>query len=209
MKNKSLIIGGIVFLGAVLFGLIAAPIAVGLAFFHVGGDNSSDTSGTSASGNFSGDCRAKGLAYGSPSTSQADREAVFGKADGKSHIEEVTFFGKSVKVHEKVAACLRAVEKDLKAQETNYDVRVIGGLRWPPDDLGWFHPYGAAIDINPDDNPHCGGIDPYDPKGLCGKDKPYDMPKSWVDTFKRYGFYWGGRFSSPDYMHFEWHGEKP
>lgn len=186
--------------------LLFAPIALGLAFQASLGGGDNNSSGDSA-GDFSGECKAKGVAYGLPSTNAADREAVFGKPN--TDIVKGTFFGKPVQMHKKVMACLEAVEKDLKAQDTSYTVREpIPSLRIPPDNLGFFHPYGAAVDINQSDNPMCGV---FDPKGLCGKDgKLYDMPKEWVKTFQKYGFFWGGNYrTTKDFMHFEWHGEKP
>lgn len=194
-----------VFVAAIVVALIAAPIALGLAL--MGGSGGKPAS--EPSGDFSGECKANGIAYGLPTSSQADREAVFGKADGKSNIVKGSFFGKEVQLHKKVLPCIQAVERDLKAQGTNYSVREpIPSLRWPPDNPGFFHPYGAAVDINPSDNPMCGQ---FDPKNLCGSGNSLtDIPKEWVRTFEKYGFFWGGNYrTTKDYMHFEWHGEKP
>ncbi|HEV8089114.1 MAG TPA: M15 family metallopeptidase [Actinomycetota bacterium] len=55
------------------------------------------------------------------------------------------------------------------------------------------HAYGAAIDINAPENPY--GAQP-------------TMDPRIVKTFERWGFIWGGKFLTPDGMHFEY-GSKP
>jgi D-alanyl-D-alanine carboxypeptidase len=56
------------------------------------------------------------------------------------------------------------------------------------------HAYGAAIDINAPENPY-GGTPTMDPR--------------IVRIFQRWGFLWGGRYLTPDGMHFEYGGPKP
>jgi hypothetical protein len=158
---------------------------------------------------FKGACETNGPAYGQPRNRPADREAVFGKPNDPAKLVSMTFFGQQVRVHEKVAPCLAAVERDLRDQQTPYVVRAVSSYR--EDRPYWFHAYGAAIDINPSQNPQClpngGGLDP---QGRCDSPMPYDIPREWIETFERYGFFWGGDFRrSADYMHFEWHGEGP
>jgi hypothetical protein len=51
------------------------------------------------------------------------------------------------------------------------------------------HAWGIAIDINPSTNPY--GAVP-------------TLPRSVVEVFRRWGFSWGGGWSTPDGMHFEW-----
>jgi hypothetical protein len=51
------------------------------------------------------------------------------------------------------------------------------------------HAWGAAIDFNPSDNQY--GAEP-------------TMPAAIVDIFRRWGFSWGGTWTVPDGMHFEW-----
>jgi D-alanyl-D-alanine carboxypeptidase len=53
------------------------------------------------------------------------------------------------------------------------------------------HAYGAAIDINAPENPY-GATPTMDPR--------------IVKIFERWGFLWGGRFLTPDGMHFEYGG---
>ena len=53
------------------------------------------------------------------------------------------------------------------------------------------HTWGAAIDINPSQNPY-GGVS--------------RMDSRVIDAFRRHGFVWGGSFIVPDPMHFEYVG---
>ena len=54
------------------------------------------------------------------------------------------------------------------------------------------HTWGAAIDINPSQNPY-GGVSRMDGRV--------------IDAFRRHGFIWGGSFIVPDPMHFEYVGQ--
>jgi hypothetical protein len=56
------------------------------------------------------------------------------------------------------------------------------------------HSWGITMDVNPADNPY-------------KKPLVTDIPKAIVGTFKRYGFKWGGDWSTPDSMHFQFHGD--
>lgn len=165
-----------------------------------GGDAvSSDDDCLPTTSEFSGECTANGIAFGLPGSSQADREAVFGKANSAAAKKPLTFFGKSLQAHEKVVPCLKAVEAEIKAKGLDdYKVRSIGGYHpRPGEPLYFFHMYGGAVDINPDTNPYCD----------CDT---HDIPDSWVKIFEKYGFFWGGNFrTTKDWMHFEWHGEAP
>ncbi len=53
------------------------------------------------------------------------------------------------------------------------------------------HTWGAAVDINPSQNPYGG---------------PSRMDQRVIDAFGRHGFVWGGAFLIPDPMHFEYVG---
>jgi hypothetical protein len=166
---------------------------------------------------YNGTCTTYGVAYEDPGENAADRVKVFGPPDQTDTYETVDFFGIAVDLHPKVAACLEAVQRDLIHQETTYKVNEVGGYREEKADRPYFfHQYGGALDINPATNPQCLGDlsqdarEGVDARGRCDLAKPYDLPQEWIDTFARYGFYWGGNFSEgKDYMHFEWHGEKP
>lgn len=56
------------------------------------------------------------------------------------------------------------------------------------------HAYGAAIDLNPEDNPLG---DPWNPAKRGG------MPQSVVAAFERQGWEFGGRWKRPDAQHFQ------
>lgn len=56
------------------------------------------------------------------------------------------------------------------------------------------HAWGAAIDVNPSQNPYGG---------------PSRMDQRVIDAFRRHGFVWGGTFLIPDPMHFEFVGNAP
>ncbi len=151
-------------------------------------------------------CSPKGVEYRNQvkyDTTDA-RKRQFGKAG--ENLVGMYFMGERVTVHERVAPCLQAVENELRAHGNKYDVyRVdsyapIGGHNKP-----WqYHGYGAALDINPPENPQCPGVDL---QNRCGDKKPYKLPDWWVKIFQKYGFWWGGYYqhSAKDYMHFEFH----
>lgn len=191
-------------LGLSLYGMAAIlaivfltiGLAVALTAFGSGGGENDEA----AAGDFSGECTAKGRpAFGLPNSNVADREKVFGKANSPAAQKPVKFMGKSFQAHEKVVPCLEAVEKELKANgDDDYEIRLIGAYNpRPGEPLYFFHMYGAAIDINWDTNLFC----------AC---ETRDIPDSWVKAFEKYGFFWGGNYrTKKDWMHFEWHGEKP
>ena len=69
------------------------------------------------------------------------------------------------------------------------------------------HSYGIALDINAGKNPLklCS-------TGKCGCNKNHELlvtniPNCMINSFKKYGFYWGGDFlDASDAMHFEFRG---
>ena len=164
------------------------------------------------SSQYSGECKANRIAF-IEQPGQSGLTKLFGGpgpggSGGKQ--KSVKLLDETVQVHEKVAPCVEAVERERKAKGVNYKVTSgIGGYRYPDGQLGSdsFHEYGAAIDINPETNPYCGNGQVVGNAAYCSKP---DMPKELVKIFKSHGFYWGGDFRSvKDYMHFEWHGERP
>ena len=129
-----------------------------------------------------------------------------GGPEGESqNITSTTFMGKSLKVNKKIVGCLKAVEDEIKASGSTYAIKEIGGFRSErgtgqvATDAG-YHWYGAAIDINPKENPYGDGSQPL----------PHDMPQAYIDAFHHHGFSWGGNWPRPkDYMHFEFNGVDP
>ena len=91
----------------------------------------------------------------------------------------------------------------------------MGGIRFRNTYKGFEvsnHVYGIAVDIEPDRNTCCGCVKPWNEHPLCkqrGKTvwQRMVMPRSWVETFERYGFYWLGHDVLQDTMHFEFLGD--
>ncbi|MCL4354885.1 M15 family metallopeptidase [Patescibacteria group bacterium] len=122
-----------------------------------------------------------------------------------------TFFGFPIKMHRLALPYLKAVEAEIKASPDpatrNYKITSVGeagycfrqtstvsGCGGPSN-----HSFGTAIDLNPSTNRQC--------PGGCW----HDIPNGLVEIMKKWGFAWGGNFSSKyiDYMHFEWQGADP
>jgi D-alanyl-D-alanine carboxypeptidase len=135
----------------------------------------------------------------------------------KHYAKSTTFMGMSVQVHEKIIPALKCVEAALKASAAGeeYKPRAMGGIRFRNTYKGVEvsnHVYGIAIDIEPDKNTCCGCVAPWNAHPLCkqkGKTvwERMVMPRSWVETFEKYGFYWLGHDVLEDTMHFEFLGE--
>lgn len=169
---------------------------------------------------YAGECTTDGIKYRRQYTATQLRQ-IFGnpanpELTGQLVVSKV--LDQPVRVHRKVAACLEAVERARVARGIVYAVDKtdplggIGGYRRNDGQLGEssYHVYGAAIDINPSQNPHCRSGAAVDPEGRCDSKQPYTIPDELVGIFKDYGFTWGGNWRrNKDYMHFEWHGESP
>ncbi|MCL2777392.1 MAG: M15 family metallopeptidase [Polyangiaceae bacterium] len=135
----------------------------------------------------------------------------------KFYAKSTTFMGLTIQVHEKIIPALKCVEAALKANGAadEYRPHSAGGIRFRNTYRGLEvsnHVYGIAIDIEPDKNTCCGCVAPWPNHPLCkAKNKTVwermAMPKSWVDTFERYGFYWLGHDVLQDTMHFEFLGD--
>ncbi len=133
------------------------------------------------------------------------------------YAKTTTFMGMNVQVHEKIIPALKCVEAALKASSAGgeYHPRAMGGIRFKNTYRGFEvsnHVYGIAVDIEPDKNSCCGCVAPWPDNPLCkakGKSiwERMAMPKSWVDTFERFGFYWLGHDVLQDTMHFEFLGD--
>jgi hypothetical protein len=128
-----------------------------------------------------------------------------------------TFLGLNVTVHERIIPALKCVEAALKAShaDAEYTPKTMGGIRFRNTYRGVEvsnHVYGIAVDIEPDRNTCCGCVAPWNAHPLCKKkvQSVYErmaMPKSWVEAFERYGFYWLGHDVLADTMHFEFLGD--
>jgi hypothetical protein len=147
----------------------------------------------------------------------------FGQREWNSHApshyaEDTTFFGLTVRMHKRVIAALRCVEEEIKQAcgDEVYTPRFLSGMRpYNSFHTGEItnHAYGIAIDIDPHRNICCGCLGPWSRSPVCSRpsESPYgrmDMPRCWVDSFTKYGFYWLGE--DPilrDTMHFEFLGD--
>lgn len=135
----------------------------------------------------------------------------------KHYAKSTTFMGLTVRVHEKIIPALKCVEAALTASGAGdaYKPRAMGGIRFRNTYRGVEisnHVYGIAVDIEPDRNTCCGCVAPWNEHPLCkqkGKTvwERMAMPRSWVETFERYGFYWLGHDVLQDTMHFEFLGD--
>ncbi|MBX3186711.1 MAG: M15 family metallopeptidase [Labilithrix sp.] len=135
----------------------------------------------------------------------------------RHYAKSTTFMGMTVQVHERIITPLKCVEAALKSGPAGneYKPRAMGGIRFKNTYRGVEisnHVYGIAIDIEPDRNTCCGCVAPWPDHPLCKANKKtiwerMAMPKSWVDTFERFGFYWLGHDVLQDTMHFEFLGD--
>ncbi|OJY15308.1 MAG: hypothetical protein BGO98_23030 [Myxococcales bacterium 68-20] len=135
----------------------------------------------------------------------------------KYYAKSTSFMGLSVQVHSKIIPALKCVEAALKASPAGdeYKPRTMGGIRFHNTYRGVEisnHVYGIAVDIEPDKNTCCGCVAPWNTHPLCKqKDKTVwermAMPRSWVEAFEKYGFYWLGHDTLQDTMHFEFLGD--
>ncbi len=146
----------------------------------------------------------------------------FGQHEWNSHAPAhyargTKFMGLPVEVHEKILPALVCVERAIKDNPAllAYHPEALSGLRRKNTYRGGEvsnHVYGIAVDIDPHKNTCCGCVAPWNKNPLCARPAatPYErmaMPKGWVETFERYGFYWLGHDVLRDTMHFEFLGE--
>jgi len=133
-------------------------------------------------------------------------------------LRATTFFGLPIKMHEKVIPALACAEAALKRSCTGknaYRPQAIGGHRDHNSYRGGEvtnHLFGIALDIDPERNPCCRCVEPWPDHPACQGDKKtiYQrtaLPKCWIETFERHGFYWLGHDRLQDTMHFEFLGK--
>jgi len=137
-----------------------------------------------------------------------------------SQAKSIRFMGLPLVVHQKIAPALSCVERRLKKDCTKSDERyhigAIGGFRTENSYRGVEvsnHLFGIAVDIDPNRNPCCGCVAPWPEHKACQGTattvfERTELPRCWIDTFERYGFYWLGRDPQlRDTMHFEFLGD--
>src|SRR6478735_2056802 len=132
----------------------------------------------------------------------------------------VRFMGLPLQIHKRVAPALQCVERYLERNCTGpkerYTPRALGGFRQTNTYRGGEvsnHLFGIAIDIDPNRNPCCGCVAPWPDHPACKSpaESVFErtaLPRCWIDSFERYGFYWLGRDPElRDTMHFEFLGD--
>jgi hypothetical protein len=133
------------------------------------------------------------------------------------YIEPVEFMGLPVQVNRRIIPALRCVEAAIVAScgASPYKPQNVLGIRGN----NTFHNgevsnhlYGIAIDIDPERNPCCKCVEPFPDHPACKKQtsnayERAELPRCWMDTFERYGFYWLGHDRLEDTMHFEFLGD--
>jgi hypothetical protein len=146
------------------------------------------------------------------------QEAI-NRTSAESMATRTEFFGRAIRVNRRIVPALQCVEERIEHQCTKprdaYYPKNIGGMRVSNTIRGGEisnHLFGIAIDIDPDRNPccHCVGDWKKDPKCAKAVKSPFEraaLTHCWVDAFDHFGFYWLGRDSLEDTMHFEFLGD--
>ena len=155
----------------------------------------------------------------------------------KKNSERTTFFGIGVRLNKRIIPALKCVERSIKAgcqdgkctpkaewpgecelkhKRFPYKPRNLSGIRFRNTFRGGEvsnHVYGIAIDLDPTKNTCCKCVKRWRNHPLCKRKDlkhPWQrmiMPMCWVVHFERYGFYWLGRDSLQDTIHFEFLGD--
>lgn len=112
-----------------------------------------------------------------------------------------------VQVLGSVAEEVKAIFTEIYNGPEQFPIESVGGYSWRSNGLGSHHSAGLAIDINPDQNPQvqedgtvlvgiewAPGVNPFS----IGRDSDV------VKAFGKYGWSWGAKFYTKDYMHFQW-----
>lgn len=123
------------------------------------------------------------------------------------------FMGVRVRVNTAIHPALACVEQAITAEcgATPYRAQRLSGIR----DRNTYHNgevsnhvYGIALDVDPSVNTCCGCVPPWTDHPMCAREvssifERMQMPECWVRQFERFGFYWLGRDTLQDTMHFE------
>lgn len=151
--------------------------------------------------------------YGYPAGSEG---VVRGARPVSESIVSTSFFGHSLRVNRRIVRPLQCVEAALRrsCRRHPYEPKAVGGYRdynsYHDDEIS-NHAFGIAVDVDPERNPCCHCVAPWPDNPRCKQEAqtPYErmaMPRCWVETFERYGFYWLGHDQLEDTMHFEFLG---
>jgi len=114
----------------------------------------------------------------------------------------------TLQVHEKLAATVLQIFREIFASPEQFPIKEMGGFGWRGDNSKSEHNWGLAIDINWNENYYV----TVDGTPLSGSywrpgEDPYSIPadSDVVAIFHKYGFGWGGDgwwTNTRDYMHF-------
>ncbi len=144
-------------------------------------------------------------------------QPAWNRLEPTHYVKAGRFFGVRVSMNVRVLDALACVEQAITAEcaASPYAPRVLDGLRtrntFHNDEVS-NHLYGIAIDIDPDKNSCCGCVPPLSEWPRCKKvvSSPFEraaIPRCWVESFERFGFYWLGHDVLEDTMHFEFLGD--
>jgi len=144
-------------------------------------------------------------------------DAKWNALEPKHYAKTGSFFGIRVTLNNRVLTALGCVEETIaeRCAETPYTPEVLDGLRgrntFHNDEVS-NHMFGIAIDIDPNKNSCCGCVPPLSEWPRCKVPvstvfERTTIPRCWVDSFERYGFYWLGKDELEDTMHFEFLGD--
>jgi hypothetical protein len=134
----------------------------------------------------------------------------------RDNAEKLRFMGLRVTVNRRVAPALRCVEREIKSAcaDTPYTPVSLSGLRAENtyyDGEVSNHVYGIAVDVDPEKNVCCGCVGPAARHPVCKRkasvEERMQMPRCWVTSFEKFGFYWLGHDELEDTMHFEFLGD--
>jgi hypothetical protein len=134
-----------------------------------------------------------------------------------TYTEETKFFGIKIRLNKRIIPALQCVEEEIKRScgKDVYAPQVLDGIRFKNTLYNGEvtnHAFGIAIDINPGENSCCGCLPPLSDWPTCKRPaaSPFErtkIPRCWVDSFTKYGFYWLGYDPLEDTMHFEFLGD--
>jgi hypothetical protein len=113
----------------------------------------------------------------------------------------------TLKVNRKLASAVKAIFADIYALKKKFPIKYVSSFYYRrikgvnSSSTLSKHSYGCAIDINAPYNPHVISGDPR------SESSPYTIRRDVANIFNKYGWSWGGDWSSSkDYMHFEYLG---
>jgi hypothetical protein len=115
----------------------------------------------------------------------------------RDYLTTVTFMGKRLTWHKWAVIPLMQVERDIIQSGMSYhwdDLQTYNNRNIAGTSTKSNHAWALAIDINPAQNP-------------WQRPLKTDIPSAVREAFTRHGFKWGGTYSKPDAMHFEYLGE--